>query len=210
MTHSECCNHSLAHLPSIFQAARSDFIHRDKRPYEFIEEDASGTDFVRRRIPDATMGLRTFDDSDLKHGYTCELEDCQTNHESMQPSKSLLDSRIDDQMYDRRYGLIVDGVWGESNLVFPFAVYEAKKRASTWEQAEDQVYHTFKVYLAMLDDLARDPSDVTTYQSEESTHYQLFGFTSCGSCWRVYIAWYFLDGCVSITSNISCSMSILS
>lgn len=105
-------------------------------------------------------------------------------------------------MYDRQCGLIVDGIWGESNLIFPFAVYEAKKRASTWEQAEDQVYHAFKVYLAMLDDLARDPLNVTEYQSEESAHYQLFGFTSCGSYWKVYIAWNFLGDCVSSISNV--------
>lgn len=149
------------------------------------------------------MGLRTYDASNLKHGYVCEVDGCTANHDSMQPNKSLLDTRIDLQMHDRQCGLIVDGLWGESNLIFPFAVYEAKKRVSAWEQAEDQVYHAFQVYLAMLDDLARDPSDVTRYQCKESEDYQLFGFTSCGSSWRVYIAWYYLDGCVSSISKMS-------
>jgi hypothetical protein len=202
MTHSECCTHFLTHLLSNFISERSDLYLRDKRPYEFIEKDANNNKSVKRRIPDATMGLRTYSDSDLEHGYTCNVVDCKVNHDSMQPNESLLDYRIDAQMYDKQCGLIVDGIWGESNLIFPFAVYEAKKRASTWEKAEDQVYHAFQVYLAMLDDLARDPLDVTRYQSEESARYQLFGFTSCGSCWKVYIAWNFLDNCVSNTSNV--------
>ena len=202
MTHSECCTNSLAHLPSIFQAERSDCYPRDKRPYEFIEKDENNKMSVKRRIPDATMGLRTFSGSDIDHGYICEVDDCKINHDSMQPSESLWDDRIDRQLLDSGCGLIVDGVWGESNLIFPFAVYEAKKRASTWEKAEAQVYHAFKVYLAMLDDLARDPSDVTRYQCKESTQYQLFGFTSCGSSWRVYIACYSLKMCVSSISRI--------
>ncbi|KAI8943533.1 hypothetical protein NX059_001529 [Plenodomus lindquistii] len=47
----------------------------------------------------------------------------------------------------------------------------------------------------MLDDLARDPLNISEYQSQESEHYQLFGFTSCGPDWKVYIAWKFLDNC---------------
>ncbi|OAG17118.1 hypothetical protein CC77DRAFT_1064383 [Alternaria alternata] len=181
----------------VFSLIRDDDTFRmlDKRPYEFIEKDGNNKMSVKRRIPDATMGLRTFSGSDIDHGYICEVDDCKINHDSMQPSESLWDDRIDRQLLDSGCGLIVDGVWGESNLIFPFAVYEAKKRASTWEKAEAQVYHAFKVYLAMLDDLARDPSDVTRYQCEESTQYQLFGFTSCGSSWRVYIACYSLEMC---------------
>jgi hypothetical protein len=148
------------------------------------------------------MGLRTYNDWDLDHGYTCDVVGLAANHDSMQPSETLLDDRIEAQMLDPQCGLIVDGIWGESNLLFPFAVYEAKKLASTWEKAEDQIYHAFKVYLAMLDDLARDPLDVTEYQFEESARYQLFGFTSCGSYWKVYIAWNFVDTCVSNTSNV--------
>lgn len=198
MTHFECCTHFLTHL----LLKKSDMSLRDKRPYEFIAKDANNNKSVKRRIPDATMGLRTYSNSNLEHGYTCTVVDCKINHDSMQPHKSLLDYRIDAQMYDKQCGLIVDGIWGESNLIFPFAVYEAKKRTSTWEQAEHQVYHAFKVYLAMLDDLARDPLDITEYQCQESMHYQLFGFTSCGSYWKVYIAWNFLDRCVSNISNV--------
>jgi hypothetical protein len=169
----------------------SDSYLRDKRPYDFVD-DAHGNKLVKRRIPDATMGLRTYKDLDLDHGY-------RINHDGTRPNKSLMEYRIRKQMWDRKRGLIVDGVWGDNNLIFPFAVYEAKKHASTLEQAKEQVYHAFRVYLAMLDDLARDPLDVTQYQSEESTCYQLFGFISCGSYWEVYVA-YNRDGrCVSDT-----------
>jgi hypothetical protein len=119
----------------------------------------------------------------------------------MQPHESLSEERIFMQMNERQCGLIVDGKWGEMDLLFPFAVYEAKKSAKTWEQAEDQVYHACRTYLAMLDDLARNPTDVTRYQSKESERYQLFGFTSCGSYWKVYIAWHFLARCVSVSSD---------
>ncbi|KAH7092085.1 hypothetical protein FB567DRAFT_588395 [Paraphoma chrysanthemicola] len=181
----------------VFGLIRNDDTFRmlDKRPYEFIKKDAHSKMSVARRIPDATMGLRTYSNSDLDHGYTCDVVDCKINHNSMQPRVSLLGERIDAQMHDEQCGLIVDGIWGASNLIFPFAVYEAKKRASTWEQAENQVYHAFKVYLAMLDDLARDPLNITEYQSKESMHYQIFGFTSCASYWKVYIAWNFMDKC---------------
>lgn len=48
------------------------------------------------------MGLRTYDASNLKHGYVCEVDGCTANHDSMQPNKSLLDTRIDLQMHDRQ------------------------------------------------------------------------------------------------------------
>ena len=116
----------------------------------------------------------------------------------MHPNESLSESRILMQMENQDCGLIVDGIWGEANLIFPFAVYEAKKSANTWDQAENQIYHACKTYLAMLDDLARCPTDVTRYQSQESERYQIFGFTSCGSYWKVYIAWCYLAHCVSV------------
>jgi hypothetical protein len=194
-------NYFLTLLLSTLMRKRSDLYSRDKRPYEFIEKDVDKTLSVRRRIPDATMGLRTYNESDLEHGYTCDVVDCKINHDSMQPNETLLDFRIEAQMYDRECGLIVDGIWGESNLIFPFAVYEAKKSATTWEQAEDQIHHAFRVYLAMLDDLARRPTNVSEYQTKESARYQMFGFTSCGPYWKVYVAHNFLNNCVSSKSH---------
>jgi len=159
--------------------------------------DANNEPCVKRRIPDATMGLRTYTHIEIECGHQCVDDDCNMNHHSKQPSEALLDYRMFSQMRYRQCGLVVDGIWGEANLVFPFAVYEAKKSVETWEQAEDQIFHAFQVYLAMLDDLARDPIDVTRYQSKENTRCQLFGFTSCGPVWNVYGASNNFNTCVS-------------
>jgi hypothetical protein len=152
---------------------------------------------VKTRIPDATMGLPAYDDWDLEHGYVCTLPDCKDDHSAKQPDERLSQDRLRDMMHDPECSLVVDGVWGKTDLVFPFAVYEAKKRASSYEDATGQVYHACKTYLAMLDDLARDPDNVAKYQTEDSSRYQIFAFTSCGSLWEVYLSRNFLDNCVS-------------
>ncbi|GAM43803.1 hypothetical protein TCE0_060f18913 [Talaromyces pinophilus] len=170
-------------------------LRMDKRPYEFVEKDGTGQNVMKRRIPDATLGLKTYDEFDLKHGYECTVPDCKEDHSSKQPDKRLSKNRLRAMMHNRECGLVVDGVWGKTDLVFPFALYEAKKRASSFEAAEEQIYHACKTYLAMLDDLARNPDNVAEYQTEDSSRYQLFAFTSCGSYWQVYVAWNLLDRC---------------
>ena len=105
-------------------------------------------------------------------------------------------------MHNRECGLVVDGIWGESTIVFPFAVYEAKKPSGTTKQAEDQAYHALRTYLGMLDDLGRDPTDISKYQSKESERCQLFGFVSCGSHWFVYCAWHWLSNAVSAPYDV--------
>jgi hypothetical protein len=83
----------------------------------------------------------------------------------------------------------VDGSWGKADLVFPFAVYEVKKKSTGLNAALDQVHHACRTYLAMLDDLARNPENVTEYQTEESGRYQMFAFVSSDSIWQVLVAW---------------------
>jgi hypothetical protein len=68
------------------------------------------------------MGLRFWDENDMRLGYSCTITDSTVNHDTMQPHESLLKSRIITQMQQRECGLIVDGIWGEANLIFPFAV----------------------------------------------------------------------------------------
>ncbi|KAG7293521.1 hypothetical protein NEMBOFW57_003573 [Staphylotrichum longicolle] len=99
-------------------------------------------------------------------------------------------------MHNPKCGLVVDGAWGKTDLVFPYAVYEAKKRGDGYDEAKQQIYHACRTYLAMLDDLVRDPDNVAEYQTEDSKKYQLFAFMSCGSYWEVYIAWNFFDSCL--------------
>lgn len=116
---------------------------------------------------------------------------------TMQPDKRLSEHDLQAMMLDPECGLVVDGVWGKTELLFPFAVYEAKKTATLYQQAEEQIYHACRTYLAMLDDLARNPNNVAEYQTEESSKYQMFAFVSCGSSWQVFAVWNMLSGCVS-------------
>jgi len=170
-----------------------------------VEKDDSGRSTVKTRIPDCTLGLRTYDDFYLKRGYLCSVPDCKEDHSTKQPDKRLSEDRLNDMMHNPECALVVDSVWGKTDLVFPFAVYEAKKRASSYEAAESQIYHACRTYLAMLDDLARNPNNVAEYQTADSSKYQLFAFTSCGSYWEIYVAWKFLDDCVSLSSHLSLS-----
>jgi hypothetical protein len=162
-----------------------------------LETGDNGKGVVKKRIPDATIGLKSYSDFFLKHGYVCSAPDCEDDHSTMQPDKRLSEDDLDAMMHDPECGLVVDGVWGKTELLFPFAVYEAKKRVKHYQQAEGQIYHACMTYLAMLDDLARNPNNVAEYQTEESSNYQLFAFASCGPYWQVFIAWNMLDSCVS-------------
>ncbi|KAI1506256.1 hypothetical protein F5X99DRAFT_366115 [Biscogniauxia marginata] len=167
----------------------------DKKPYEFVEQGNDGERTVKKRIPDATFGLRAYNDYDIKQGYTCTVPDCLEDHTSKQPDKRLSEDRLRSMMHNPECGLVVDGVWGDVDLLFPFAVYEAKKQATSYEAAEDQIFHACRTYLAMLDDLARDPNNVAEYQTEESSRYQFFAFISCGSHWKVYMVWKMAESC---------------
>ncbi|KAL2129959.1 hypothetical protein VTI74DRAFT_7064 [Chaetomium olivicolor] len=158
-------------------------------------KDDGGQETVKTRVPDATFGLKTYDSYDLKGGYVCEVPDCKIDQSGQQPDKRLSKDRLHAMMYDAECGLVVDGVWGKTDIVFPFAVYEAKKRAGSYKPAEDQIYHACKTYSAMLDDLARNPNNVAEYQTKESSQYQMFAFTPCGSYWEVFLAWNWLDDC---------------
>ena len=164
-----------------------------------METDDTGKEVVKIRIPDATIGMKSYDDFYLKRGYVCSVEDCKEDHSSMQPDKRLSEHDLQAMMHDPECGLVVDGVWGKTELLFPFAVYEAKKRPTLYQQAEDQIYHACRTYLAMLDDLARNPDNVAEYQTEESSKYQLFAFASCGSYWQVFVVSNMLDACVSLS-----------
>lgn len=115
-----------------------------------------------------------------------------------EPDPLLWMSRLRSLLSNPECGLVVDGLWGETELLFPFAVYEAKKGIHTsGEEAEKQVFHAFKTYLAMLDDLARNPDDINQYQTEESSRFQMFAFTSSGPQWKIYVAWSSNNECVS-------------
>ncbi|KAM5358076.1 hypothetical protein ACJZ2D_015613 [Fusarium nematophilum] len=150
-------------------------LRMDKRPYDFTEKDNNGQFAVKTRIPDATMGLKSYDSYFLKRGYICTDPDCKDDHIAKQPDERLSENLLSDMMQNPECGLIVDGVYAA---------------------AEEQIYHACRTYLAMLDDLARNPDNVSEYQSQGSDRYQLFAFTSCGSYWQVFIAWNFMNDCM--------------
>lgn len=150
---------------------------------------------MKKRIPDATMGLRAYTNMTFNIP-ECDTEECIIEHGNF-PHKSLSKEKLISMTGTQECGLVVDGLWGKADIVFPWGVYEAKRKNINPEKAEDQIYHAVKTYLAMLDDLARDPEDVGRYQSKESKNYQMFCFTSCGPHWGIYIAWSSDNSCVS-------------
>ncbi|KAK4124722.1 hypothetical protein N657DRAFT_632691 [Parathielavia appendiculata] len=152
---------------------------KDKRPYEFVRTDDSGQRTVETRIPDATLGLTTFDDYFLERCFGCAVRDCKDAHGERQPDLRLSQDRLRDMMHNPQCGLAVDGVGG--------------RRTSSSHMPPTRLKS--ETYLAMLDDLVRDPDNVAEYQTADSNGYQLFAFTSCGSYWEVYIAWNFLNTC---------------
>ncbi|KAL4882717.1 hypothetical protein BJY04DRAFT_217207 [Aspergillus karnatakaensis] len=78
---------------------------------------------------------------------------------------------------DDTEALTVDGKWGESIILFPFALKLA-----------------VNAYLGMLDRLVRQPGGEGEYQSADSSVFPIFGLTSSGSQWCVYVA--YLPNCV--------------
>jgi hypothetical protein len=173
---------------------------RDKRPYYYqvkYTEPADSDNPLKWRTPDLTLGLATYPSNAVEHEEKTPSTDAPGWSVSRGAHWSLCKDRLRTQVGCPETGLIVDGKWGEVDLVFPWAVYEAKKRSTSYEDAEYQVFHAANVYLGMLDDLARSPDDPTKFQTSESDKYQMFAFSSSGAYWLVYAVYPFLGGCVS-------------
>ena len=100
---------------------------------------------------------------------------------------SLIKERLHKQLHHRNCGLVVDPRWGHVDLIFPFAVYEAKKKKKSLDDAERQLLEAGSIYLGMLDDLQRDPHNHDRYQSGIEVLPLMFGFTSNGSTICVYM-----------------------
>ncbi|XXG97435.1 hypothetical protein Hte_003736 [Hypoxylon texense] len=147
-----------------------DLNYRDKVPYTAFAK-VRGTDRVEmiRRTPDATLGLR----ADNEGGSILE------------PSR-LRRLRFDTKIHTS--GDPGAKHYKDTNVLFPFAVYEAKKDAASVHEAERQVAQACDRYLGLLDNVVRDPMDSSTYQSKTSRGYQIFALTSCGANWKVFKA----------------------
>jgi hypothetical protein len=129
------------------------------------------------RIPDATFGLATF--GKLTSGSPVQVDE-------------LSRERLEKLLLHRKCGLLSDPKWGETDLVFPFAVYEAKGWSGDCREARRQACQAGACYLDMLDNLARTPGPVGSmraYQSTESHKYQVFALTSFGAHWHLLVGY---------------------
>lgn len=132
-----------------------------------------------KRIPDATFGLATFKPRD---------------YQSVLAEWDLDSDRLDALLLHRHCGLISDPRWGDTSLVFPFAVYEAKGWSGDAREARRQACSAAAVYLDMLDRLARQPGKVGeggdgVYQTPQSHNNQVFVFTSVGAHWHILVGY---------------------
>lgn len=137
----------------------------------------TGESSIVNRIPDATFGLATFSDS--------------TRGSSVQTDE-LSRERLERLLFHRKCGLLGDPKWGESDLVFPFAVYEAKGWSGDCREARRQACQGGACYLDMLDNLARTPGPVGSakvYQTKTSHQYQVFALTSFGAHWHLLVGY---------------------
>jgi hypothetical protein len=132
---------------------------------------------VKSRIPDATFGLATFAESvDSSPVWVKEL------------SRELLERLL----LHPKCGLRADPKWGETDLVFPFAVYEAKGWSGDPRAARRQACEGAACYLDMLDSLARTPGPPDSprvYQTKKSHQYQVFVLTSYGAHWHLLVGY---------------------
>ncbi len=159
---------------------------RDKRVYDTIRPDVhpvsclqTGETKYSWRVPDATFGLATFRPGD---------------YQTAVASYALDAERLRALTLHRDCGLIADPRWGDANLVFPFAVYEAKGWTGDPGDARRQACAAASVYLDMLDALARQPGKpgkvgTSAYQSTESRNSQVFAITSFGAHWHIMVGY---------------------
>ena len=97
---------------------------------------------VINRIPDATFGLSTFANSASDSPVWVD----ELNRE-----------RLERLLLHPKCGLLADPKWGETDLVFPFAVHEAKGWSGDCREDLRQACQGASCYLDMLDNLARKP-----------------------------------------------------
>lgn len=161
------------------------YLHiRDKHEYMTLLSDTdpvtchlTGTSAMVSRTPDATFGLATFSDGDADLPVW---------------SSDLHIDRLEQLILHPKYGLISDPKRLETDLAFPFMVYEAKGWNGDCRVARRQACSAAATYLDMLDHLARRPGQVGSvrpYQTTTSHHYQVFVLTSFGAYWHLLVGY---------------------
>ena len=157
--------------------------HRDKHEYSALLRETHPTRFTLtgnrrlvKRTPDETFALST--------------------HERgvyINPSLNagvFRQDRLQRLLLHPKCGLISDPKWGQTKMIFPFGVYEAKGWAGDYKEARRQACAGAHRFLNMLDLLARVPGTSEKskrYQTERSHDFQVFVFTSYGAHWHVLV-----------------------
>lgn len=169
---------------------------RDKREYNYkattldnVQTEKSRDTkliYMGKRIPDITFGLSVYE--------TGDPEDEGVDERERKIRRSLQKTQLRENIWELDgLSLVTDPKWGQHTLLFPFAVYEAKRDRNSEVQVKLQLKLAFNTYLRMLDNLVRQPGK-KEYQTSESRIFPLFGFTSSGSMWKMYIG--YLPNCV--------------
>src|ERR1700761_7565832 len=164
-------------------------ISRDKTPYTYKTMDPTTMkESLQKRYPDITFVLSTAWDASVQHQvrHKAGQTSCEETHIEAHPSLSR--ERIHKQLFHRRCGLIADPKWGSVDLVFPWAIFEAKKSTVPLDEAEAQLHEGSSIYLGMMDDLTRDPKDPNRYQDTGGKGPQLFAFACSGRLLWIYTA----------------------
>ena len=133
------------------------------------------------RTPDATFGLATFKPKDYQNA----LAFYELDHDRLQAL--MLNSECE---------IVSDPQLGNSDLVFPFAVYEAKGWSGDARDARHQACSAAAVYLDMLHDLGRWPIQNEVLPGFKQQIYlptgkkaQIFVFTSFGAHWHILVGY---------------------
>ncbi|QKX60470.1 uncharacterized protein TRUGW13939_07615 [Talaromyces rugulosus] len=176
----------------IFGRLRDDErLRMDKREYNYkatildnVEIETSrykNLIYMGKIIPDITFGLSVYESGDP--------EDEGVDERERRIRRSLEETQLGNNIWELDgLSLVTDPKWGEHTLLFPFAVYEAKKDEKSEVQVKLQLKLAFNTYLQMLDNLVRQPGK-KEYQSPESRIFPIFGFTSSGSMWKMYVGY---------------------
>ncbi|KAF1952880.1 hypothetical protein CC80DRAFT_596299 [Byssothecium circinans] len=172
----------------LFGLIRDDpLLRMDKTPYQYRYTDPrTSTATIRKRYPDITFGLATCWNAAVQHQIKERNGEITCDHDHIESHPSLTKERIFKQLFHRGCGLVVDPRWGAVDLIFPWAIFEAKKTSEPLQDAERQLYEGASIYLGMLDDLARDPKSPDKYQEGAAGKPQLFGFASSGRILWIY------------------------
>jgi hypothetical protein len=173
---------------------------RDKHEYNIVIAKTGPIDctligessFVKR-IPDATFGLTTYAPPNQCGGFLartpCDYKHCPSRFPAW--NTNLRRDKLEKLLLHRKCGLLADPKWGETDLAFPFMVYEAKGWSGDCREARRQACLAAATYLDMLDDLSRKPGTVgapKVFQTETSHDNQVFALTSFGAHWHILVA----------------------